>query len=279
VAYGNSLEQIGPITRTVRESALLLDCITNHDPRDATNVGNRGANYFTEVDDDIRRIRIGIPTEFFGPGTDERVKNKVWQAIEALESEGAQIDETRIDSLNYSLPAYYVIAMSEASSNLARFDGLRYGRQVSAGARNWSSLYTKDRSESFGPEVKRRIIMGTFALSAGYADEYYLKAQKVRTIIRREFEKTFKEFDALIGPTMPILPFKIGEKTTSPLAMYMTDIDTVPANIAGLPAMSVPCGFADSLPIGLQIMAPAFREDVIFRLGTMVEEKSGLRSR
>ncbi len=279
VAYGNSLEQIGPITKTVRESALLLDCITQHDPRDATSVGKGKAEYIGEVDADIDGIRIGVPRDFFGPGTDERVTKNVWKTIKALEVEGARIEETQIKSLKYSLPAYYIIAMSEASSNLARFDGLRYGLQNKKGARDWSSLFIRDRSDGFGSEVKRRIIMGTFALSAGYVDEYYLKAQRVRTIIRSEFEKMFRQFDALIGPTMPTLPFKVGEKTSDPLAMYMTDIDTVPANMAGLPAMSVPCGSADSLPIGLQIMAPPFREDIIFRVGSMVEKISDWRSK
>jgi len=278
VAYGNSLEQIGPITKTVRETALLLDCITQKDPRDATSVGKGKAQYIEELDADIDGIRIGIPSDFFGPGTDGRVTKSVWKTIHALEEEGALVEETQVKSLKYSLPAYYIIAMSEASSNLARFDGLRYGLQDKKGARDWSSLFIRDRSDGFGSEVKRRIIMGTFALSAGYIDEFYLKAQRVRTIIRSEFEKLFKRFDALIGPTMPTLPFKVGEKTSDPLAMYMTDIDTVPANMAGLPAISVPCGSADSLPIGLQIMAPPFREDIIFKIGSMVEKISSWRS-
>ena len=240
-------------------------------------MGKGKAQYIEELDADIDGIRIGIPSDFFGPGTDERVTKSVWKTIHALEEEGALVEETQVKSLKYSLPAYYIIAMSEASSNLARFDGLRYGLQDKKGARDWSSLFIRDRSDGFGSEVKRRIIMGTFALSAGYIDEFYLKAQRVRTIIRSEFEKLFKRFDALIGPTMPTLPFKVGEKTSDPLAMYMTDIDTVPANMAGLPAISVPCGSADSLPIGLQIMAPPFREDILFKIGSMIEKISSRR--
>lgn len=275
IAYGNSLEQIGPITRSVGDCALLLNCITSYDSRDSTSVRNEQKDYASYLEPDLTGMKIGVPRLFFGPGTDENVSKKVWKSIENLKDEGAEVQEFDLSLLNNALSSYYVIAMSEASSNLARFDGLRYGLQMSKGIRNWSDLFSLDRRNGFGPEVKRRIILGTFALSAGYMDEYYLKAQKVRTLVKNEFERAFKRFDIMLGPTMPTLPFKLGEKTEDPITMYMCDVDTVPANLTGFPAITIPCGSSGSLPIGLQVIAPPFREDLLIGTGSVVERRSG----
>jgi len=266
IAYANSLEQIGPITKDVRDCALLLSCIAGHDTLDSTSVKKIKEDYTNYLIDDVKGIKLGIIKEFFGEGTQDSVEKGVFDAITKLEELGADHQEISLKSLNYALPSYYIIAMSEASSNLARYDGLRYGYRIPDKSYDWSTVYRKDRRFGFGFEVKRRIILGTFALSAGYYDEYYLKAQKIRTLIKRDFEMAFKRFDVLIGPTMPILPFRIGEKVEDPLEMYMCDIDVVPANLAGIPSISIPCGFSMGLPIGLQIMAPPFREDLLLRV-------------
>jgi aspartyl-tRNA(Asn)/glutamyl-tRNA(Gln) amidotransferase subunit A len=266
IAYANSLEQIGPITKDVRDCALLLSCIAGHDTLDSTSVNKIREDYTNYLIDDVKGIKLGVIKEFFGEGTRDSVEKGVFDAITKLEELGADHQEISLKSLNYALPSYYIIAMSEASSNLARYDGLRYGYRIPDKSYDWSTVYRKDRRFGFGFEVKRRIILGTFALSAGYYDEYYLKAQKIRTLIKRDFEIAFKRFDVLIGPTMPILPFRIGEKVEDPLEMYMCDIDVVPANLAGIPSISIPCGFSMGLPIGLQIMAPPFREDLLLRV-------------
>jgi aspartyl-tRNA(Asn)/glutamyl-tRNA(Gln) amidotransferase subunit A len=266
IAYANSLEQIGPITKDVRDCALLLSCIAGHDTLDSTSVNKIKEDYTNYLIDDVKGIKLGVIKEFFGEGTQDSVEKGVFDAITKLEELGADHQEISLKSLNYALPSYYIIAMSEASSNLARYDGLRYGYRIPDKSYDWSTVYRKDRRFGFGFEVKRRIILGTFALSAGYYDEYYLKAQKIRTLIKRDFEMAFKRFDVLIGPTMPILPFRIGEKVEDPLEMYMCDIDVVPANLAGIPSISIPCGFSMGLPIGLQIMAPPFREDLLLRV-------------
>jgi aspartyl-tRNA(Asn)/glutamyl-tRNA(Gln) amidotransferase subunit A len=216
--------------------------------------------------DDVKGIRLGVVKELFGEGTQDSVEKGVWDAVTKLEGLGADYQEISLKNLDYSLPSYYIIAMSEASSNLARYDGLRYGYRIPDKSYDWSTVYLKDRRFGFGFEVKRRIILGTFTLSAGYYNEYYLKAQKIRTLIKRDFEKAFKRFDILIGPTMPILPFRIGEKVEDPLEMYMCDVDGVPANLAGIPSISIPCSFSEGLPIGLQMMAPPFREDLLLRV-------------
>ncbi|MGQ9719177.1 MAG: Asp-tRNA(Asn)/Glu-tRNA(Gln) amidotransferase subunit GatA [Nitrososphaerales archaeon] len=266
IAYANSLEQIGPITGNVEDCALLLSCIADHDPLDSTSVNKPEEDYTKHLIDDVSDIRIGVPREFFGEGTQDSVEKTVWNGVLGLEGLGAKYKETTLKNLQYALPAYYIIAMSEASSNLARYDGLRYGYRIPNKSYDWSAVFSKDRRLGFGFEVKRRIILGTFALSAGYYDEYYLKAQKVRTLIKRDFEMAFKKFDVLIGPTMPILPFRIGEKVRDPLEMYMCDVDTVPSNLAGIPSISVQCGFSMGLPIGIQMMAPPFREDLLLRV-------------
>ncbi|MCP8315803.1 MAG: Asp-tRNA(Asn)/Glu-tRNA(Gln) amidotransferase subunit GatA [archaeon] len=266
IAYANSLEQIGPITKDVRDCALLLSCIASHDPLDSTSVNKPQEDYTNYLIDDINGIKIGVIREFFGEGTQDSVEKGVRDAILKLEWLGANYQEISLKNLHYALPSYYIIAMSEASSNLARYDGLRYGYRIPDKSYDWSTVYSKDRRFGFGFEVKRRIILGTFALSAGYYNEYYLKAQKIRTLIKKDFEMAFKRFDVLIGPTMPILPFRIGEKVQDPLEMYMCDVDTVPANLVGMPSISIPCGFSMGLPIGLQMMAPPFKEDLLLRV-------------
>ncbi|MEM3028069.1 MAG: Asp-tRNA(Asn)/Glu-tRNA(Gln) amidotransferase subunit GatA [Candidatus Bathyarchaeia archaeon] len=279
IAYANSLEQIGPMARTVEDCALLFSQMVGRDPLDSTSVEPPKTVFFSKKDDamDLRGLKVGVPREFFGEGTQESVAETVRKALERLESLGAQCEETTIPSIQYALPAYYIIAMSEASSNLARYDGLRYGLRVPDRGYGWNAIFAENRRLGFGTEVKRRIILGTYALSAGYFDKYYLKAQKVRTILRMEFQRAFKRFDVLAGPSMPILPFKIGEKVGNPLEMYMCDVDTVPANLTGLPALSLPCGFRNGLPVGIQFMAQAFQEGLIFRVAYALEKSLDLR--
>ncbi|MCL2477597.1 Asp-tRNA(Asn)/Glu-tRNA(Gln) amidotransferase subunit GatA [Candidatus Bathycorpusculum sp.] len=273
VSYANSLEQIGPISRNVHDSALLLETIAGYDPKDSTSAKELRKGYFSTLDDSLcQKVRIGIPQEFFAEGTDSLVKNCVMNAISKMENE--QYITTKNLSLRRvadALPAYYIIAMSEASSNLARYDGIRYGLRLPDGTYDWSNIFSKDRETGFGQEVKRRIILGTFALSAGYYDQFYLKAQRIRTLISQDFERAFKEVDILVAPTMPILPFKIGEKTSDPVKMYLCDVDTVPVNLAGLPAISLPCGFQRGLPVGLQLIAPHFKEDLLLKIALSFE--------
>jgi len=277
IAYGNSLEQIGPMTKNVYDCALLLECISGYDNRDATCVNNKKINYTKHLNDDISGLKIAVPHEFFGRGTDPIVKKSVWDTIDKLESEGAIVEEINIESIKYSLAAYYIIAMSEASSNLARFDGLRYGLHIGK-SKDWNELFSNNRKFGFGFEVKRRIMLGTFALSSGYYDEYYIKAQKVRSLITNDFKKIFSKFDVIMGPTMPTLPFKLGEKLTDPLSMYMSDIDTVSANLAGIPSISIPCGSSNSLPIGIQLMSSHFDEKTILNLGNKIEQIRGIKN-
>lgn len=281
ISYANSLEQIGPFARTVEDCALLLSIISGHDDRDSTSVNLPSKDYVSllKSEDETNRLRIGVPHEFFGEGVDNDVKDTVWEAISKLESLGCTYDEVSIPSVSYALAAYYIIAMSEASSNLARYDGLRYGFRQEKDEGDWATVYAKNRKEGFGAEVRRRIILGTYALSAGYYDQYYLKALKVRTVLRRDFERAFKEFDVLVGPTMPLLPFNIGEKIDDPLTLYMCDVLTVPANLTGYPAMSVPCGFKNDLPVGMQIIGKSFNEETILRVAHLFEQSTDFHLR
>lgn len=272
ISYANSLEQIGPITKDVRDNALFFSCISGYDPSDSTSVKRSKEDYTKYLKNNIKGIKIGVAKEFFGEGTHKIVSKSIWKAIHKLEELGAKYEEISLSSLEYALASYYIIAMSEASSNLARYDGLRYGYRVQDKSYDWNTIFSKDRKLGFGDEVKRRVILGSFALSAGYYDEYYLKAQKIRSLIKKDFNEAFKTYHILISPTMPILPFKIGEKIDNPLEMYMCDIDTVPANLSGIPSISIPCSFHNDLPIGLQIMAPPFREDLIFRAAYTYEQ-------
>jgi aspartyl-tRNA(Asn)/glutamyl-tRNA(Gln) amidotransferase subunit A len=279
IAYANSLEQIGPMAKDVTDCALFLSVIAGHDSKDSTSVDMAPKDYTEYLNNTIEGFRIGVPKEFFGEGTNDVVKKQVWNSINKLEELGATYEETSLPTLEHSLATYYIIAMSEASSNLARFDGLRYGYRVDKDTGDWTSVYSQDRRAGFGAEVRRRIILGTYALSAGYYSKYYLKALKVRTLIRSNFEEAFKNFDVLIGPTMPFPPFKIGEKIADPLALYISDVDTVSANLAGLPAISVPCGFSDGLPIGLQILAPPLREDLLLQTAFTFEQNTDYMNR
>ncbi len=261
IAYANSLEQIGPIGKTVPDVARLLDVISSPDPRDSTQVGSEGG-YSDNLTPTLDGVRIAVPSEFFGEGVDEAVEGAVWDMIHKAEDLGATYCEVSIPSVKYALASYYIIAMSEASSNLARFDGLRYGLRLEDTG-NWHDTFSKIRQEGFGIEVKRRILLGTYALSAGYYGRYYLKALKVRRMIKEEFDKILKDFDLLFTPTMPFTAFRIGEKINDPLSLYLADVNTVPINLAGSPSISIPAGYSDGLPIGLQIIGRYFEEQQI----------------
>jgi aspartyl-tRNA(Asn)/glutamyl-tRNA(Gln) amidotransferase subunit A len=273
IAYANSLEQIGPIATTVPDTALLLDVLSAKDERDSTQVKLKteaATNYCfswqngtSSVSEEINGMRIGVPTEFL-EGCSPDVEKSVWNAIHTFEELGATYEEVHMQNLKYALASYYLIAVSEASSNLARFDGLRYGLRPGKDE-DWHTTFSKIRGEGFGEEVKRRIILGTYALSAGYYGKYYLKALKVRTLIKREFDDALKTNDILAMPTMPFVAFKLGERIKDPLSLYLADINTVSVNLAGVPSLSVPCGFSEGLPIGLQIVGKHFGEDTILK--------------
>lgn len=270
IPYANSLEQVGPIAKRVDDLRLLFEVISGHDPRDATSSTSSGAGSTSGIEG-VRGMKVGRVKEFFGEGINEGVRGRVLNASAQLEEIGATVEETSIGSLGYALAAYYIIAMAEASSNLSRYDGVRYGASLEKGSADWNAAFSKTRSESFGAEVKRRILLGTFVLSAGYYEAYYLKAQRARGILREEFRSAFKKYDLLLGPTMPILPPKVDEKV-SPLEDYLIDVNTVPANLVGVPSISVPVGFAEGLPVGMQLMAPWFREDALFAAAGAYEE-------
>ena len=270
VAYANSLEQIGPLTHTVEDTALLMQVIAGHDERDSTSARGQDCSYLSGLQNGVAGLKIGIPKEYFGEGVNKDVEKAVWEAIGKLESLGASWQEVSLPHTRYALAAYYVIAMSEASSNLARFDGLRYGLREGED-KDWHTTFSSIRAKGFGPEVKRRIILGTYALSAGYYGRYYLKALQVRTLIKEDFLRAFKEVDILASPTMPIPAFRIGERINDPLSLYMADVFTVPINLAGVPAVSVPCGFSGRLPIGLQLMGPHFGEATVLRTAAAFE--------
>jgi aspartyl-tRNA(Asn)/glutamyl-tRNA(Gln) amidotransferase subunit A len=269
IAYANSLEQIGPLTNSVEDAALLMEIIAGRDWRDSTSAEK--GSYLPGLKEGMAGLKIGIPKEYFGEGVDERVEKAVWDAISTMEGLGAAWKDVSLPHTKYALAAYYVIAMSEASSNLARFDGLRYGLRIGEDM-DWHTTFSEIRSQGFGPEVKRRILLGTYALSAGYYGRYYLKALKVRTLIKNDFQKAFKDVDVLASPTMPIPAFKIGERINDPLSLYMADVFTVPINLAGVPAISLPCGFAGHLPIGLQLIGNHFGEDTVLEAANAYEQ-------
>ncbi len=271
IAYANSLEQIGPFATCVRDVAALFDVVAGYDPRDSTSV-NREVNYSSALENDVKGLKIGIPEEYFGEGTDEKVDRSVRDAINTFEELGATSTIIRMPNTKYALAAYYIIAMSEASSNLARFDGMRYGLRTEDS--DWHTTFSQVRAKGFGEEVKRRILLGTYALSAGYHDKYYLKALKVRTLIKQDFERAFKDVDILITPTMPYPAFRLGEKIDDPISLYLADVDTVPVNLAGVPSISVPCGFSGKLPIGMQIIGKHFDEATILRAAYTFEENT-----
>jgi aspartyl-tRNA(Asn)/glutamyl-tRNA(Gln) amidotransferase subunit A len=267
VAYANSLEQIGPIAPSVEAAAELLEVIAGPDPNDGTTrEPEGGTDYASAADGDVDGLTIGVPTELLD-GADEGIVETFNDALDELESQGAETVEVSLPSVETAVQAYYVIAMSEASSNLARFDGVRYG-QTGGYDGNWNETFAKSREEGFGAEVKRRVLLGTYALSAGYHDKYYAKAQDARAWVKQDFEETFADVDVVASPTMPVPPFEMGESLDDPLQMYLADANTVPVNLANLPAISVPAGEADGLPVGLQLVAPAFDERTLVRAGS-----------
>ena len=271
VAFASSLDQIGPLTKDVTDSALVLNAIAGHDPLDSTSIEYEVPDYTQALSADIKGLRIGVPREYFVEGMEPGVEDAVRGAIRVLEELGADVRETSLPHTRYALAVYYIIAPSEASANLARYDGVKYGYSAKDADSMWDAL-ERTRQDGFGPEVKRRIMLGTYALSAGYYDAYYLKAQKVRTLIRREFDEVFKQFDALVTPTSPTVAFKQGDRTADPIQMYLSDILTIPANIAGIPAISLPCGMANGLPVGLQLMAGHMGEETLFRAAYAFEQ-------
>jgi len=266
IAFASSLDHIGPLTRTVEDAAIMLSVLAGHDPMDSTSANVPVPDYVAEMKKPVRGMKLGIPKEYFGEGLDAEVRTAVEHAIQQLASQGAEIIPVSLPHTSYAVPTYYVIATAEASANLARFDGVRYGFR-SSNAKSLAQMYRKSRDEGFGAEVKRRIMLGTYALSSGYYDAYYLKAQKVRTLLARDFEQAFQKVDAIVTPTAPTAAFKLGEKSDDPLAMYLADIYTVTADLVGIPGISVPCGQTKAgLPIGLQILGKHFDEGTVLRV-------------
>ena len=279
VAFASSLDQIGPITKDVRDSAMLLNVIAGHDKKDSTSVDLEKKDYLKALKNDVKGLKIGVPKEFFGEGINEEVKEKLKESIEIYKELGAEVEEFSLDIAKYSLATYYIIACAEASSNLGRFDGIRYGYRAKE-FKDLTDLFRKSRSEGFGEEVKRRIILGTYVLSSGYYDAYYKKAQKVRTLVMKEFDKAFEKYDVILTPTSPTVAFNIGEKTEDPLQMYLSDICTVSVNIAGLPGISIPCGVdSANMPIGMQLIGNRFQEEVILNAAYTIEQKIKFRER
>jgi aspartyl-tRNA(Asn)/glutamyl-tRNA(Gln) amidotransferase subunit A len=278
IAFASSLDQIGPITKDVRDCALMMNAISGHDPCDATSVDIAVPEYTAALTGDLKGLRIGIPNEYFVEGMDPEVKAIVEEAIQQLKRLGAAHTPVSLPHTSYAVPVYYIIATAEASSNLARFDGVQYGwraEAVKARGQSLIDMYSQTRGEAFGDEVKRRILLGTFALSHGYYDAYYLRALKVRTLIKNDFDAVFKEFDCIVTPTSPTPAFRIGEKAADPLQMYLSDIYTISVNLAGIPAISVPCGFTRSgLPVGLQILAKPFAEETLLRVAHAYEQST-----
>jgi aspartyl-tRNA(Asn)/glutamyl-tRNA(Gln) amidotransferase subunit A len=278
VAFASSLDQVGPFGRTVRDVALLLGVFAGHDPRDSTSVPHEVPDYAAELDRGIEGLRVGVWRESLGEGTQPGVRDRVGEAAERFASLGAAVEEVSLPSLEYALSAYYLIAPAECSSNLARYDGVRYGHR--ADGRDIVEMNSRTRAEGFGDEVKRRIMLGTYALSAGYYDAYYGKAQKVRTLVIGEFERAYGRYDILLSPTSPTTAFKIGERVDDPLAMYLADLFTIPSNLAGAAAISLPCGVAeDGLPVGLQLMGPPMSEDLLLRAAHAFEQDRGTQER
>ena len=279
VAFASSLDQIGPLTSDVTDTALVLNAITGYDPLDSTSLDTPKRDFTQALTPDGKGMRIGVVKEMFEEGVEDAVRDAVFAAARTFEEAGAQVDwEASLPSTRYALAVYYILAPSEASSNLARYDGVKYGYSWTGEASMWEGM-EKTREHGFGPEVKRRIFLGTYALSSGYYDAYYKKAQQVRTLIRREFEEAFTKYDVLLTPTSPTLPFKLGEKTNDPLQMYLSDICTIPANIAGVPAISLPCGFADGLPIGLHLIGPSLGEETVLRAAYTYEQATDWHTR
>ncbi len=279
VAFASSLDQIGPITKDVEDAAILLNAISGHDEKDSTSVNLPKKDYTQNLVKDVSKLKIGVPKEFFGEGINEEVKTSVEKAIEQYRKLGATVEECSLNIANEALAVYYIIACAEASSNLGRFDGIRYGYRTK-NFNNLKDIYKNSRSEGFGAEVKRRIILGTYVLSSGYYDAYYKKAQKVRTVIKQEFEKLFEKYDVLITPTSPTVAYEIGTKSNNPLEMYLADLCTVSVNIAGLPGISIPCGVdSQGMPIGLQLIGKPFGEETIIQAAYTYEQEIKFREK
>ncbi len=276
VAFASSLDQIGPMTKDVEDAAILMNAIAGHDPMDSTCANEPMPDYTADINKGVKGLKIGIPEEYFTAGLDGEIEKSVRDNIKFLEDDGAKVVPVSLPHTKYGVPTYYVLAPAEASSNLARYDGVRYGFR-NKDSEGLADMYKNTRKDGFGAEVKRRIMLGTYALSSGYYDAYYLKAQKVRTLIKNDFVTAFKKVDVIVTPTTPTAAFGIGEKTDDPLEMYLSDILTINANIAGIPGISVPCGFtADGLPIGLQALGAYFDEASLLRVAKVVEQKAGV---
>ena len=279
VAFASSLDQIGPITKDVQDCAMLLNLIAGHDEKDTTSENKEKIDYTKCLKNDVKGLKIGVPKEFFGEGINEEVKDSLEKAIEKYKELGAEVEEFSLDIAQYALATYYIIACAEASSNLGRFDGIRYTYRTPE-YKNLKELYKKSRSEGFGPEVKRRIILGTYVLSSGYYDAYYKKAQQVRTLVMKEFNKGFEKYDVILTPTAPTVSFDIGSKSNNPLEMYLADICTVSVNIAGLPGISIPCGVdKQGMPIGMQLIGNKFCEETILNAAYTYEQATDFRKK
>ncbi|AEG59579.1 Asp-tRNA(Asn)/Glu-tRNA(Gln) amidotransferase subunit GatA [Desulforamulus ruminis] len=274
VAFASSLDQIGPFTRDVTDMAQMLNVICGHDPMDSTSANVQQSDYTQFLVNDIKGLKIGVPREYMADGIDPGVKERMKEAMGKLTELGAWVEETSMPHTDYAMPAYYLIATAEASSNLARYDGVRYGLRVED-AEDVVDMFMRSRSQGFGTEVKRRIMLGTYSLSAGYYDAYYLKALKVRTLIKRDFDRAFEKYDLLLSPASPSTAFKIGEMVNDPIQMYLQDICTIPVNLAGIPAVSIPCGLVNNLPVGLQFMGRAFDEGTLLRAAYTLEQNTG----
>ncbi|HMO59708.1 MAG TPA: amidase family protein, partial [Roseiflexaceae bacterium] len=277
VAFASSLDQIGPLARSARDCAMILAAIAGHDPLDGTSAAEPVQDYVGALDGDLRGLKIGVPREFFVEGMQPAVESAVREAIAALRDQGATVIDVSLPHSKYALPVYYLIAPAEASANLARYDGVRYGQRVDDPG-YWGAL-EQTRGAGFGAEVRRRIMLGTYALSAGYYDAYYKRAQQVRTLIRRDYQEAFKQVDLLAAPTTPSVAFKLGEHSDDPLAMYLEDVCTLPINLAGVPGLAIPCGFAQQLPIGLQLIGQPFDEATLLRVGDAYQRISDWHTR
>lgn len=272
VAFASSLDQIGPFARSARDAALLMQAIAGYDPLDSTSINAPVPNYTEALTGDVKGLRIGVPSEYFVEGTEPGVRAAVEQAVETLKSLGAEVGECSLPHTRYGVAAYYIIAPAECSANLARYDGVKYGFSSKHVSGSLIDYMSETRAEGFGPEVKRRIMLGAYALSSGYYDAYYLKAEKVRTLIKRDFDAAFERFDALISPTSPSVAFKIGEKVADPYAMYLNDVFTIPANLAGICGLSMPGGFSEGLPVGVQLLGPSLGEPMLLRIADAFQQ-------
>jgi aspartyl-tRNA(Asn)/glutamyl-tRNA(Gln) amidotransferase subunit A len=271
IAFASSLDTVGPFTRTVEDCALVLNAIAGHDPKDSTSINAPVPDYTKSLTPDLKGVRIALPKEYFVEGMEPGVEQSIREAVAKLQELGAEVDEVSMPHTKYALSTYYITAPAEASANLARYDGVKYGFSDPDASTMWDSFF-QTRDKGFGREVKRRIMIGTYVLSSGYYDAYYIKAQKVRTMIREDFDKVFEKFDAIVSATSPTVAFKIGAKVNDPLAMYLNDVLTIPGNMAGVPGISIPCGFSNGLPVGLQILGPVLGEEKVLRVAYAYEQ-------